>query len=197
MANGVGSRWGHYLGIPKHLLRVGDESLLQRLVRQLRTFDPTGEVIISSSDTRYDVPGSRRHAPQTNKIELDRFAPELVTSNACFLYGDTFYQDSLIKEIVETHVSEMLFWGDKQSIVSIRVKNEEVFKNHLERIRYLYINGKISKCVGWQVYRSYCDVPLEEHQFAHSFVFIKGRASGFNTPEEFHFFLKSRHKSLE
>src|SRR5699024_9463988 len=78
MANGHGMRWGKHLGIPKHLISVDDETLIQRIVRQVRERDPNSDVVISSSNPLLETPGARRHAPQRNEIELDRFAPELV-----------------------------------------------------------------------------------------------------------------------
>ena len=68
MANGKGIRWNDYLGIPKHLISVEEETLLERIVRQVTERNPTAEIIISSSDPRCETPGAIRYIPRRNEI---------------------------------------------------------------------------------------------------------------------------------
>ena len=49
MADGHGRRWGRYLGRPKHLIRLGGESLLERTVRLLKANGVDGIAISSVS----------------------------------------------------------------------------------------------------------------------------------------------------
>src|SRR5690606_5410011 len=100
MANGQGSRWDGYLGTAKHLLKLFGETLLERIVRQVSEHDAGAEIIISASNPQYDTPGATRHVPLRNDIELDRFVPEDINDNVCFLYGDAYYEDSAVKAIV-------------------------------------------------------------------------------------------------
>src|SRR5690625_4329027 len=155
MANGRGMRWGNYLGIPKHLISVDDETLIQRIVRQVRERDPKADVVISSSDPLLETAGARRHAPERDEIELDRFAPELVNDAVTFLYGDTFYTAAAMDKIISSTGAPMQFYGDARSIVAVEVNDGLTMLAHLHNVRSLFLAGEISACVGWQVYQSY------------------------------------------
>ncbi len=161
MANGQGIRWNEYLGIPKHLISVGNETLLERIVRQVSKRDASAEIIISSSDPRCESPGAIRHSPLRNEIELDRFVPELLCDGICFLYGDTYYTDEAMDIIITTERSTMTFFGTKNSLVAIKARDHAEFNVHLSNVRTAYTSGSISLCKGWQVFRSYMGLPLE------------------------------------
>lgn len=161
MANGKGIRWNDYLGIPKHLISVEEETLLERIVRQVTERNPTAEIIISSSDPRCETPGAIRYIPRRNEIELDRFVPELLCDGICFLYGDTYYTDQAMDIIFSTERSTMTFFGTKKSLVAVKSWDRAEFSHHLSVVRTAYLTRQISTCKGWQVYRSYVGLPLE------------------------------------
>ena len=73
MADGKGTRWQNYNDIPKHLIEIGGETLLGRTVRLLKEGDPNCDVIITSHDSRYEIPGAQRHEPLNNDLKIDRF----------------------------------------------------------------------------------------------------------------------------
>ncbi|MGN0073620.1 MAG: NTP transferase domain-containing protein, partial [Coriobacteriales bacterium] len=91
MANGKGRRWGGYHGIPKQLISIEGETLLQRTTRLVHENDQDAEVIISSSNPLCVAEGATRHEPERGAREIDRFCYELIDDDVCFLYGDTFY----------------------------------------------------------------------------------------------------------
>lgn len=184
MANGQGMRWGSHLGIPKHLITVDGETLLQRIVRQLRSRDADAEVVISSADPRYDTEGATRHTPRVNELELDRFVPELIVGPVCFLYGDTYYTDHAIDAIVAGRTDSMRFFGDERAIVAVRAAGPDAMLPHLARVRRLYLAGEISSCIGWQVYQSFAELPFEGKRIAAGFERLDGETAGFNTPED-------------
>ncbi len=161
MANGQGIRWNEYLGIPKHLISVGGETLLERIVRQVTERNATAEIIISSSDPRCESPGAIRYSPRRNEIELDRFVPELLCDGVCFLYGDTYYTDEAMDIIFTTERGALTFFGTNTSLVAIKSWSHTEFTHHLDVVRTAYQTGQISTCKGWQVYRSYAGHPLE------------------------------------
>ena len=88
MANGKGSRWNNYEGIPKHLISIGGETLLQRTTRLVHSFDSQAEVIITSRNPDCVAEGARRYEPLRSQREIDRFCVELIQDGVCFLYGD-------------------------------------------------------------------------------------------------------------
>src|SRR5690625_1883111 len=139
MANGHGMRWGKHLGIPKHLISVDDETLIQRIVRQVRERDPNSDVVISSSNPLLETPGARRHAPQRNEIELDRFAPRLVNDAVTSVDGDTHYTDQAMDAVVSpTPRLPMQFYGDSRSIVAVEVNDGLTMLAHLHNVRSLF-----------------------------------------------------------
>ena len=48
LANGEGKRWGNYKGVPKHLIEIDGETLIDRTVRLLAKYRRKGEDIIIS-----------------------------------------------------------------------------------------------------------------------------------------------------
>lgn len=184
MANGRGTRWGSHSGVPKHLIEFDGETLLRRIVRQVSSLDPGAEIVISASNPMYETEGARRHTPKVNEIELDRFVPELITDEICFLYGDTLYSTSAIEQIVSTATMEIDFFGDERAIVALKSSNSELLLAHLGHVRTLFLAGKISNCVGWQVYQSYDGLPFDEPQIGPRFRVLTHATVGFNSPHE-------------
>lgn len=186
MADGKGSRWKNYRDIPKHFIEVNGETIIGRCVRLIKEGDPEAEVIITSHDERYDIKGARRYEPLNNNLEVDRFTEELIEDEVCFLYGDTYYSQEAIKLIQNTCVEDVLFFGTKTSIVCVKVKKGSNFKKHVDNVRTLFLEGKISKCIGWQVYQSYAGLPFGEKQIGRDFILIEDRTEDFNSPEDYH-----------
>ena len=188
MANGHGTRWAGYGGGPKHLIEFDGETLLRRMVRQLSQLDPRAEVVISASDAAYETEGARRHIPERNEIELDRFVPELITDEVCFLYGDTLYSNDALMRIVRAGTSGVDFFGDEHGIVAVRSGDADALRTHLDRVRALYVAGEIDDCKGWQLYQSYTGQPFGPPKPGAGFTVLDELAVGFNTPDEYRAF---------
>ena len=185
MADGKGTRWNNYHNIPKHLIEIGGETLLARTVRLLRENDARADIVITSHDPRYEVPGARRYEPQNNHLEIDRFTEELIADDVCFLYGDTFYSESVIQKIADTPAEKLLFFGNERSIVAIKVADGALFRQHVDRVRELFLAGKIEKCIGWQVYQSFEGLPFGEKTIAADYILIQDGTEDFNSPEDY------------
>ena len=185
MADGKGTRWNNYHNIPKHFIEIGGETLLARTVRLLRENDARADIVITSHDPRYEVPGARRYEPQNNHLEIDRFTEELIADDVCFLYGDTFYSESVIQKIADTPAEKLLFFGNERSIVAIKVADGALFRQHVDRVRELFLAGKIEKCIGWQVYQSFEGLPFGEKTIAADYILIQDGTEDFNSPEDY------------
>lgn len=199
MADGLGKRWKNFKGTPKHLIKFNGITLLERTTSILRKIDPDAKVIITTHNKAYETPGATLYEPLHNKIEIDRFTEELVEDNICFLYGDTFYTHASLEKIVKSDVEDVLFFGNKQSIVAVKIKNSEVFKYHFDRVRNLFLNGEIEQCIGWQIYLSFCDLPLDEKRIDKKYVLFDDITKDFNTPEDIVNFYENyfKEKALE
>jgi len=187
MANGQGKRWNNFTDRPKHLIEVGGETLLARIVRLLHQFDSKAEIIISSSNPRYEVKGARRYEPIHDKLELDRFTYELIDDSVCFLYGDTYYSEAVIEKIVKTeHKKGLLFFGTEKRIVAIKVYDGNLMKRHFDRVKELFLNGEISDCKGWDIYKSYCQQDFQTRAtLAKDYILISDETRDFNYPEDY------------
>ena len=187
MADGKGTRWANYMGVPKHLVEIDGEPIIARTVRMLNEMtDGNCEVIITSHDKRYEFAGSRRHEPLNNNLEIDRFTEELIEDRTCFLYGDTFYTEDALREILEQENEDVLFFGNTKSIVAVNVSDSKVFEHHVANVRNLFLEGKIQRCVGWQVYQSITEQNFEHKaEIGEKFIVLDNKTTDINTPEEY------------
>ena len=160
MADGKGSRWGNYKNTTKHLYKFNGETLLERTVRLLKENGIKGEIFITSHNPKYEVDGAIRYEPKNNKLEIDRFTYELIEDNICFLYGDTYYTEESIRKICDLKTDKIVFFGNEESIVAIKIGNGNLFKKHIDNVKEKFINGEIDSCIGWQVYQSYENIPF-------------------------------------
>lgn len=184
MADGKGTRWNNYNDIPKHFIEVNGETLLARTVRLLHKYDTGCKVIITSHDPRYEVEGAVRYEPKENVLEIDRFTKELIEDNICFLYGDTYYSEESIQEIVNGKTEDLLFFGNEKSIVAIKIEQGDLFQYHYENVRRLFLDGEIDTCKGWQVYQSFQNLPFENKQIVQKYVLLEDETQDFNEPED-------------
>jgi len=185
MADGESTRWNNYLGIPKHLIEIDGEPIIKRAIRLLNENDDGCKVIITSHNTEYEFPGSVRYEPISNVLEIDRFTKELVSDDICFLYGDTYYSEEAIQTIIHAVVEDVLFIGNKESIVAVKIRDGALFSKHVDNVRNLFLDGIIEKCAGWQVYQSLLALPFTEKVISSKFVLIKDETMDFNEPEDY------------
>lgn len=185
MADGRGTRWHNYNNIPKHLIKIDGETLLERLVRQILAVDKKADIIITSHNPQYEVKGARRYEPINNVLEIDRFTNELIEDDICFLYGDTYYTDLSVKTIFENKNDDLLFFGNTNSLVAVKVYDAKVFKKHLKKVRQLFLAGEIDKCAGWQVYQSFQGLDFNRLVIKDKFILVDNETLDFDTPEDY------------
>ena len=190
MADGDMKRWRTDCDTPKHLLRVGGETLLERLVRQLHENDETAQVIITSHDRRYEVPGATRYEPRNNHLEIDRFTWELIQDDICFLYGDTYYTDEAVRTICRTMTDALHFVGTDRSIVAVVAHDAELLRRHILQAREAFLSGAIQECRGWQVYQSYVGQAFGPPRIGPAFTRLSDGTCGFNTWQDYQIFLE-------
>lgn len=186
MADGRGSRWNNYKGVPKHLALVCGEPIIGRTVRMLYELTEDDKIIITSHDTRYDFPPATRYEPMDNKLEIDRFTYELIENETCFLYGDTIYKEEALRKIVNSKPRDLLFFGNRKSIVAISIADAEMFRFYFEKVKSLFLDGKISECKGWQIYKLATGQEIDSQaELIEKFVLLDDGTRDFNTPEEY------------
>ena len=199
MANGKGMRWGNFLGIPKHLITIDGKTLLDRLVGQLTRLDPQGEFIVSSANHRMETVGAWRHRPERNELEIDRFVPELITDDVVFLYGDTYYSDEALTQIVEDRRPGIRFFGDTQRIVGVRGTDRKRMVDLLAGLRDRCVEDGFHDCKGWQLFQAASGleirpgpVPAEDLPGQPNYTMLEDYVWDFNRPKDFEEFVARR-----
>lgn len=184
MANGSGTRWHNYQGAPKHLYVIEGETLLGRLARQLTEL-ACCDVVISASDSRLEIPGIPRHQPRTNEIELDRFVPELIQTRTCFLYGDTYYTDSALSQIVASEPAGVEFFATSHSIVAVKSGDEGYLRTALAYVRQDFNAGRIANCRGWELRDAYTHLSnTSSPEIDVQVTMIDDRTGDINSPDD-------------
>lgn len=190
MANGKGRRWNNYQGIPKHLISIGGETLLQRTTRLVRQLDPQAEVVITSHNPACVAEGARRYEPLRSEREIDRFCVELVQDGVCFLYGDAFYSEETLAQVASAAVDDLLFFGNAETIVAVKVASGQRMLECLADLDRSIETGVIADAKGWQLYHCLLGMPLEGKAVAGKFVVLEDHTTDFNRPEDYKQFLE-------
>lgn len=190
MAAGEGKRWNNHLGIPKQLIEINGETLLKRTTRLLKENGITN-YIITGSDKRFSEYG--RLVTQTNNdCEVDRF--EFFNEPVCYLYGDVYYTEKAIKTIINAQVEDIMFLGSDQEIFAVKVKNLELFYKHKDIVKKMYLDRKINRCIGWEVYRSLNNIPFDQHIINNRYILINDETNDIDYPEEYEEFKAKRER---
>ncbi len=185
MADGKERRWNNHQGIHKWQIRIEDQTLLERTCRLLRRRDPDALIYITSHDPQLNIEGTIRHEPLNNVLEVDRFTAELIEPDVCFLYGDVFYSDEALDTILSVKTDKVLAFGNRRSIIAVKVADAQLFRDHIHNVRTLYLNHQIGECIGWEVYHSIQAMELEGRAIGDGYILIEDGSRDFNTPQDF------------
>ena len=192
MADGRGRRWNNYQGIHKWQIRIGGQTILERTCSLLWALDPHAKIYITSHDPALQIPGAVRHEPRNNVLEIDRFTAELIEPDVCFLYGDSFYSENALQRIVAAQTDSVLAFGSRKKIFALKVADAELFRHHMEQVRELFLQQKIQECIGWELYHSIWNLPLESREIGDGYVLIEDETQDFNSPEDWMEYQKAK-----
>lgn len=176
---------------PRQLSLVKGEPLIQRTIRLLHE-NGIDDVMLTSSDTRFDDLGAERYEPKFNDYKprenkgywLSAFPIELLNEPITFLLGDVYYSENAIRTIIESNTDSVLFFcsyknKDKRYIkhhdepFAFKVTDCELFKRHIEIVKRLYDEGKTGRHpIAWELYRSLNGIDVNIHQMTDNYVAI-------------------------
>lgn len=66
-----------------------------------------------------------------------------------------------------------MFFGNEKQFVAVKVKDARIFQYHVNRVRELFLQGEIKKCIGWQVYQSFMGMSFDEKKIAGKYVYME------------------------
>ena len=191
MAAGEGKRWNNYLGVPKQLIEINGETLLERTTRLLKE-NGIDNYIITGRDERFSKYG-RVLKQSRNDCEIDRF--EQFNEEVCYLYGDVYYTEEAINTIINTEPEDIEFFGSCVEIFAVKVKDLKLFYKHKSRVKKMYLNGEIGRCIGWEVYRSLNGIPFNQHIISSRYKYIEDETDDIDYPEDYEKFKKKRERT--
>jgi len=160
IADGLAKRWNNYLGIPKHLVEVDGERLIDRTVRLLKE-NGIENITIMASDDRYIIDGTKMIPQSIREYEIDRFDFQFLIEPVCFIYGDCYYSEDAMKTIVKEDKGDFTYFGrffesnikPFGELFAIKVNNYEKFKECCDFIKNGLKNGTFTRGIGWETYK--------------------------------------------
>ena len=105
LANGEGTRWHNYKGVPKQLIEIEGETILHRMIRLLAEEGVKKENIIICGKFKDDLATSKLTKSKTKREVFEEIA-ELAKGPFAILYGDCYYTKECIHEIVTRPVKK-------------------------------------------------------------------------------------------
>ena len=103
LADGNGQRWGNYLGVPKELITIDGETLLDRILRQLK-----GQDVTIIGDYERGVKKEKYNAP--DKRILFQMIAERHKEPFILLNADCYYTDEIIEDCLTRDCERWLHW---------------------------------------------------------------------------------------
>ena len=187
MAGGRAIRWKDYHNTTKHLIKIGNESMLERLVRQLTENKiKLEEISITSNNPLYEIKGVKRNELIYDNKMYNMFYYDYLNTEITFLYGDTFYSDEAISNIINTKTNDNLFFSNGDSIIGVKVINYDKFKKYVTKMKN-YKDGR----AGWALYRKINNLANGENIPCSNLVILKDNAYNINSPQDYENLVKN------
>ena len=173
-----GGKYNQY-EIPRHLIKVGEEMVVERTIRLLRETG-VNEIAISATDPVFEQFGlpilkheNSYDADGYNRFRgywCDAFYP--TDEPVLYIFGDVFFSPEAIKKIVETPTDDIEFFASsppfprqfkKQSAepFALKVQNQEHLHEAIKRVKQLYSEGAFKrKPIMWELWQVIKHTPL-------------------------------------
>lgn len=189
-------------GIPKPLIEVKGETLIERTTRLLKQ-NGINEIYISSNNPEFDKYGVRLENKNNDFIVyengtskgywLDAFYP--TNEPTCYIFGDVYFTENAIKTIVEYESTEnILFgtgcaknlehknWGEP---FAYKVNKIEEFKNGIVEVKKLFDEKKTARHpIVWELYRYLHNLDINIQNITTDYVVIDDGTIDIDSPEQ-------------
>lgn len=191
--------------IPRQLIEINGEKLIQRTIRLLKE-NGINDIIITSHDKRFDNLGAVRYEPLFNDYKpkenkgywLSAFPIELIDEPLTFLLGDVYYSENAIKTIVKTKTASILFfctskkdgYSDKyikhhDEPLGFKVEDYNLFKNSIYGVKKLKDLGKTNRePITWELYRFINNIDVNKHELKDNYIAINDESCDIDTEKD-------------
>lgn len=196
VAAGDGSRWNNHRNVPKHLVTIENEVLLQRTCKQFLKY--TSDVRVIGLDQRYNVEGTTLYVPSgmnTNYKDANKFMCTQTLWNrdgrTIIVFGDVYFTNDAVKTIMKSDGEYKWFLRREESKISgARWKeifafafNASMIKNVTQTLMLLISRDQVQKQAGWALYKAMTGdrfTAFENHHHVH----IDDWTEDFDYPED-------------
>ena len=189
-------------GIPKPLIEVKGETLIERTTKLLKQ-NGINDIYISSNNPEFDKYGVRLENKNNDFIVyengtskgywLDAFYP--TNEPTCYIFGDVYFTENAIKTIVEYESTEnILFgtgcaknlehknWGEP---FAYKVNKIEEFKNGIVEVKKLFDEKKTARHpIVWELYRYLHNLDINIQNITTDYVVIDDGTIDIDSPEQ-------------
>lgn len=189
-------------GIPKPLIEVKGETLIERTTKLLKQ-NGINEIYISSNNPEFDKYGVRLENKNNDFIVyengtskgywLDAFYP--TNEPTCYIFGDVYFTENAIKTIAEYESTEnILFgtgcaknlehknWGEP---FAYKVNKIEEFKNGIVEVKKLFDEKKTARHpIVWELYRYLHNLDINIQNITTDYVVIDDGTIDIDSPEQ-------------
>lgn len=189
--------------IPRQLIEINGEPLIKRTIRLLKE-NGVKNIIITANDERFNNLGVKVYNGKTDNFDyiertgywLDAFPFELMNEPVCFIWGDVYFSEDAIREIVELESKKDLFFctyenkTDKyikeyDEPLAYKVMNCERFKNHINKVKKMKDEGKCCRePIIWEVYRSMHGLDINTHLMTTDFIAINDESCDIDSAKD-------------
>lgn len=137
LANGEGTRWDNYKGVPKQLIEIDGETILHRMVRLLNEEGVPKEDIIICGPFK-DAGATSVMTKSPTKREVFEEIANLAQGPFTILYGDCYYTKDCIHEIVTRPINKFdeFMWPESNKFTGCP-----------------WCEGYAHRCIDWEWWR--------------------------------------------
>jgi len=180
-AAGEATRWGEYLGLPKHLApTAAGEVLLSRTVAQARQISEDVH-ILTPADQRYELPPRRSRKVTWHEVPTHRNEYEHTrdlwsdADRTVLLLGDVYFTDEAMARIAAGSPSAYRVFGRYRASKVTGTPYGEIFAAswgparhaqmdvHLAEVERLRAAGVCTRPPGWVLLRLWQGTPVRKH----------------------------------
>lgn len=201
-------RWGNYRGVPKHLVTLCGERLLERAVRLTHTFAPDADVKVvvrDMSDRRYLVPGSSRSRdkPNPGNGDVDKIASCRHLwdrkDRTVILFGDVWWGEFALRSVLTDPIDGWAAWGritadggGELFAFAFNPDYHRVVADACERVAEAHRSGRLEGRGhggspvpgGWALYRVLCGRQVDEGGDHGHLVHVTDWTDDMDTPDD-------------
>ncbi len=189
LAAGDGERWGDYLGVPKQLISINGESLLERMVRLVRR-NGIHDIDVVAIDERLRIPGCGFYRPERRRWTVESMLSSrgLWKEDTIVLLGDVYFTDRAIRRVARYDGPLRVFGRYEGSILTGHPYGE-VFALRFRDGQGVRIAQHLQSVVDsgggglWRLYRSMMGFPLDANRIEnHVFRSVDDFTDDFDDP---------------